>query len=458
MTEATDRPRDAGEVGATAPTSAESYRPLSLLAMAGFGLAVLYVLVVLIGAAVALLGREPWLMPNWTFFLPVAALVVCWAARTRIRDSEGTLSGLAFTTWGFRLTIVVGLTYAAYYSFTFFAIRLQATQCAGRFLEHIKQGHPEQAFLFAQGVDVPEVNDELRDTLQSRFNNPMRSPAMTGPFTHFRQMRFVRFIEMAGPETNITLRGVNDWQYEKGAYRVVLKYHVSNVLGEFELHVETFGRDAKPDEPKGRKWEVSIAQGLTDMVMNTLRLTPQGEELKNKSRMAQNFASAWVNLVNERKWDEAYLDTLKPSERSRVRGEPRAAGQNLASRQLIHRSDKFWAGKKQRDDIVKCIDQTFQPGIAGNPSVYLTLQEAMPLLRVHDGQTTVFVDVSLRYQDESSGQPLYIMEGRLAVSTQASDADTSLSVWRIESLDIESGRTPPASPPRARQAGPPGKR
>src|SRR5690349_6288502 len=82
-----------GELGTLAPAVTETYRPLSLLALAGFGLAVIYDLVVLIGAAVSLFSHIPWLMPGWTFLLPVAALILCWAARTRIRNSEDTLSG-----------------------------------------------------------------------------------------------------------------------------------------------------------------------------------------------------------------------------------------------------------------------------------------------------------------------------------------------------------------------------
>src|SRR5262245_26915993 len=150
MAEATDRPQapeqappdaviPAEQLGSSPP---EPYQPLSLLAMAGFGLAVVYCLVVVIGAAVALFSRTPWLMPYWTFLLPLAALVVCWAARTRIFNSEGTLSGIGFTTWGSRLAIVVGLTYGVYYGFTFLAVRFQAIDCVDRFIVQLQQGRP----------------------------------------------------------------------------------------------------------------------------------------------------------------------------------------------------------------------------------------------------------------------------------------------------------------------------
>lgn len=138
MAEATDRPQGA-ELDTMPGTSSESYRPLSLLALAGFGVAALYALIVLLGGVVSLFNRVPWLMPLWTFLIPFTVLVLCGAARTRIRNSEA-LGGLAFTAWGFRLTVVVALLYAVYYSVSFFAVSLQAKECAKQFFEQLKQG------------------------------------------------------------------------------------------------------------------------------------------------------------------------------------------------------------------------------------------------------------------------------------------------------------------------------
>ena len=176
-----------GERSALAPTATETYQPLSLLALAGFGLAVVYALVVVIGAAVALFGRIPWLMPSWTYLLPIAALILCGAARMRIRDSEGTMSGMAFTTWGLRLAVIVGLTYAAYNGATFFAVRGQAVDCADTFFEYLKRGELEQAYLFSMGIPAKDVDKaELRNMLESRFNTPKGPSGSVGDFSRFQ--------------------------------------------------------------------------------------------------------------------------------------------------------------------------------------------------------------------------------------------------------------------------------
>jgi hypothetical protein len=487
MAETTDRPQGVGpapsspEQGITTPdalgvpeTAPETYRPLSLLALAGFGLAVVYAAVVLIGAGVALFGRIPWLMPGWSFLLPLAALVLCWVAATHIRGSEGTLSGLAFTTWGIRLTILVALTYGAYYFATFFAVRGQAIECADRFFEQLKQGHNEQAFMLASGLPTKDVDSaELRNMIESQFNTPGAAPGAVGAFTRFCQAHYVRFIEMDGPNAKIDLRGVSEWEHSKGGYKVVLKYHIATALVDFEMNVETVGRDPKPGEPKGRQWQVTLPR---DEGPDPMKRTPLGEKLVDGSmRSAQRFVAGWVDKFNQKQWLEAYLDTLPPSERSRlVKGRSAlrflavspmsgvatlgllddacrdvlATGRELESRKLILLDPKtFWTGKQQRAEILQRVETTFKSAIGGSPGVSLNLLKAVPMLREIDGRTTVFFDAALNYYEDNSSKLQYTVQGQIAVTAPSSDADRS--DWRIESINVESGRTPP-EPPRSK--------
>lgn len=473
MAEATDRPHDTepaasnaasaeervstqpqplaaprGELGTRAPAATETYRPLSLLALAGFGIAVVYALVVLIGAAVALFSHIPWLMPFWTFLLPLAALVLCWAARSQIRDSEGTLSGLAFTTWGLRLAILVGLTYAAYYGATFFAVRGQAVDCADNFLEQLKQGREEQAFVLGLGIPVKEVdNADLRNTLELRYNMPSSAPGSVGELTRFRQAQYVRFIEMAGDKANITLKGVSEWGHSKEGYRVVLKYHVATAMIDFDLNLETIGRDSKPGEPKGRQWQVVVPKSDTAIPPESRKMTPHGEEVMKKIRTAERFASDWIEKINLQEGAKAAADTLPPSERSDV-AKLADAKKNLASGKLFRIDEnRFWAGKQQKDEIKQRIRNTFQ---RGSPPFMLSLAQVMPLVREQDDRMTALFDVNLRYGEASAVKTQFIVQGQLVVTTQEPDAANRSSAWQIEALDIDSGRTPPepSRPPK----------
>jgi hypothetical protein len=448
MAEATDHPQGAitpkAEIGAM-PAMSESYRPLSLLALAGFGVAVLYAFVVVLGGVVALINRVPWLMPMWTFIIPVAALVVCWAARTRIRDSEGTLSGLAFTTWGLRLALVVGLTYAAYYGSTFFAVRSQARACAEQFFDALEKKRPDKAFLLAMGAPMKGVEeDEMRDRLENLYNTP-QGPTGGGAYSRFRHSSFVRAIETADGEVGITPVGVTEWGYKDGGYRVVLKYHIATPLSELDVNVETFGRDSKPGEPRGRQWQVDLQKGQTGVVPSTLKLTSRGEDLRQAAQMAWSFASTWQDKINRLEWNEVYLDTRPPAEREQLRKEQPAGWQKLAESDLIRIDAKqFWTGKAQRDDILRHIRDTFR---GGKRTFTLRLQQAeMPVIHMSDGRVTARIDSQLTYLDAKGEKPKYVVEGQLVVSAAEDEAQRTPSAWRVEAIEPESGRTPPERP------------
>ena len=506
MAEATDSPHSTGEVPSGERVSAwpasaagagrelnslpatepEPYRPLSLLALAAFGAAVVYSLVVLLGGVVALLGNIPWLMPAWTFLIPIFILVLCWAARRRIRNREGTLSGLPFTVWGLRLTVVVGLTYAAYYGFTFFAVRLQAIDCANQFFEQLEQGRVERAFLIAMGVTVKDMDDaELRDLLEVRFNSSAGPPGSSSMYNKFRQAQFVRAIETSGRGTHVTPLGVVDWGYEKGGYHVTLRYHVVTSMAEFEMNVDTFGRDSKPDEPKGRQWLVAIQKGETLILPATLKFTRRGEDFTMLAKMAQSFVSAWQEKVNRQRWDEVYLDTLKPAERDRMRKGLQSAHlstvapvaglallsvytsasqdfqngrKKLPDGKLIQLDEKtFWTSKRERPAILQRIRHTFQPAPDGRAEFGLRLQQTqMPLSRSADGEVTILFDADLVYMEEGGGRSKYIIDGRVAVVADEKDGDRSPSVWRVQGIEISSGRTPPTMPEGTPPGRPPG--
>lgn len=435
MAETTDHPQVPPDavmsekaLAAPPPAPAETYQPLSLLAMAGFGLVVLYTLAVLIGGAISFMSRVPWLMPFWTFLVPLAVLIVCRAARTRILNSEGTLSGLAFTAWGSRLAILFSIPYAAYYIATFLAVRGQAIDCANEFFQRIKNGQLEQAFLSSQDIPVKGASSaELRDKIESRFNQT--GPGMmasVGKFTQFRQERFARFVEMDGGQASTGPTGVAVWEYTKGGYRVVLNYHVATSLVEFDMKVETFGRDPKPGEPKGRQWLVLLMRGETDVIRDSLKLTPRGVQFEQMTAKVQNFARDWVDKVSD-------VDALTPAERE-------------SYSKLIRGYDTFWAAnKKLHDDIAQRIRNTFQPSHGGKrPSFKLVLQSTgIPLLRESDGRTTAWIDVALRYFEEGLGIPRYVVNARLVLSTDSSAAADSPPVWRVDAIEIESGRTAP---------------
>jgi hypothetical protein len=447
-----------GELGAMPPITSESYRPLSLLALAAFGMSVVYTLLVVVGGVIALINHTPWLMPTWTFLLPLAVLLLCWVARNRIRNAEGALSGLAFTIWGVRLTIVVGLSYLAYFGFAFFAVYLQAQEYTSKFFEELKQGHSERAFLLATGIPPNDLDEaEMREMLAVRFNTPAGPGGASGPFTQFRQSQFVRTIEMSAAETRIVPKGAIDWGYGKGGYRVVLKYQVFTPLAEFEMSVETFGRDRKAGESnKGRQWQIIMQRGETGVLPASIKLTARGSDFMEKAKAAQGFTQSWQEKIVRQQWDEVYLDTLEPAERERARKDRSLNGRKkLAEGALIRIDDsKLWTSKRDRAAILARLQQTFRPRSDDKPVFQIRPQSTlMPLTRSEDGRVAILFDAQLTYLDEETDTPKYIAEGYIVASAEEGEGANVPSAWRIEGIEISSARTPSTMPASPRQPG-----
>ena len=165
MTEATDRAQDV-QAAASAPAAAPSgpdeaprpYSSVSFLAIGGFALAVGYGVVITTGALVALFYRMPWVLPVWSLAFPLAAVAVCWAARSRIANSEGTLTGLKLTSWGLYLSFGFGVVYGAYYAACYLSVTQMAKGFVNDWLEDLRKDELEKAFRLT--VPPPRPSDD----------------------------------------------------------------------------------------------------------------------------------------------------------------------------------------------------------------------------------------------------------------------------------------------------------
>ena len=247
----------------------KSYGSLSLLALGGLAVAVVYALVVLVGAAVALFNRMPWILPTWSLAVPVAAVVLCWAARVQIQNSEGALTGARLTVWGLWLSLAVGLLYAAYYSACYLSVTRMATTVADEMFDDIKNDRLDQAFLLGLPPPRPAADAGLRARLELEYD---RGRGGGGPFTTFRQSELVRQIEQGGGADQIECLGVKDWGSTAGGYQVQLVYRVSTPFAASEVLVTVIGVE---DDSGGRQWYVKTPQMTAPPV-----LTEEGRRMQ----------------------------------------------------------------------------------------------------------------------------------------------------------------------------------
>jgi hypothetical protein len=480
MAEATDRPAGSGEEAGlgTMPglSPPEVYRPLSLLALAGFGLAVLYAAVVGFSAVVALFNRQPLLLPLFLFLVPAVAFVLSWTARNRIRSSEGTRSGLGFTSWGIGLSLVCGLLYGAYYAATYFAVRQQASTLADQYFDLIRKDDLPRAFRL--GVEPwrrPADDAGLRDALEFEFNSPRKDRVS---WSGFRQSEFVELLQ--GQEVQVQPLGVTQWDYDKGGYFVHLRYRLRTpeVIGDALLVL--FGSEAPAGEYEGRQWQVLTNN--SGFIRETMRATPRGEHRLEVTQAARKDADEWShNLMTDpsRTWLVALPATQREAAvrafsrcgafsfptlaGAAVLGAARPADADLVVTRhafeagaLVH-DDKqtFRALERKRDDIARTVRLLFAPMPQRRRGRITLAQSVWFPWEEKDGVVRVSLEGQFMVLDEGLTTPQYNVDARLLMEATAA-ADKAPSDWRLRSVELISGHSAPQGLPGGLEPPPPG--
>src|SRR5205814_1503603 len=94
-----------------------------------------------------------------------------------------------------------------------------------------------------------------------------------GPLGQFRQHSLVRFVVQGGAETTVIPRGIRDWEYSSGGYKISEEFEVTTPSGTFLTIVIVHGKESQHKEFTGRQWSV-LWQEMRVLVAEP---TPLGE-------------------------------------------------------------------------------------------------------------------------------------------------------------------------------------
>jgi hypothetical protein len=490
MPDATDVPATGGEPasaasesittepgGALPPLSEpEPYRPLSLLAITALGIAAVYSAIIVFGGLFAIFTRTHWLLPTWTFGLPLLAAGAALIARFQIRRSEGTQSGLALTVWTFGLAFGVGFVlYGSYYLATYVRVRWQAQTFAEQWLKTVAQGKTEAAFfettkpprkiVLSPGDDNEDV--ALRRMLEL-VHNTSNDPARRAPFSGFSSLEFVRLLQAAGPDTKIELEGVKDWGYEKGGFSVTLAYRVTTDLASLPVQVKVLSA-----ESGGRQWQVLMEATGVSAETTFEFYTDKGKRFRLQNQIAESLAAAWVQALSRGDVDNACLATLDAKDRERYMPCPARFALGSAPAGLEYLQERrrfvagglvsagkteFWApdqelGKQSESEAKALFDPTPQ-----KPRTIRLNTGGFPKVTVDDKGLHLGYDVQILGKSKKDDDPPVVIEGRVVVGAgvaETSKERISPDSWRIEALELVRGRNMaqpqgPTAPPQRR--------
>lgn len=452
------------------PEPTEGYRPVSLLAGAAFVLACLYTAVIGIGAAAASFSRSPLLL-EWSFVLPAASLLLAWMARTHIVNSEGALTGLALTRWSVRLSIVVALSYGAYYIATRMAVGQQAHSFSQRWLQQLAKGELDQAFFESwQDQRKALAPERLREALERR-NVMTGGPDFTlgTTLSGFGQAEIVRLLQLAGDQARITFQGINRWNYEGGGYQVNLTYRVETPLARWNQAVTAFGRESRPPEPPGRQWSIKLeGTGPYDPAYDPNKpsipivFSGEGEAMKALGASAKWEANSWFDLVRSGRIAQAYQRYGPPEQRGQRAEAVQAGILMLAAGPMVRPEGVSWQDLVKwqsylQGDAIKADKDSFwavndEARAAASQEVRDLLAASAPrrqqatsiktansqvlLSRQSGKRTQLPIDFQMLFQRPLKGDLPILVEGRLILSAEDPKSDQPEIAWQVDGIEL----------------------
>jgi hypothetical protein len=440
----------------------QPYQSISLQAIIGFSLALFFSIAIALCAISGFIGGLPMLFPLWTILIPIGIGFLCVSAQSTVRASEGTLGGGRLAGVGLAFTLVSGLAYWSYYTATYLAYRQQSTG----FLE-------AEAFrLTLPASDRPPAGDGLRDKIETTKNGD--NPA--GPlFTRFSGSDFVRYIRLGGGAPKFSLVSASAPEFDKGVPRVQLVYQVDTPFASFQLDVPVQGYMTHVAEGVVRKWNV-IFPGVALKNPSSIAMTKQGDRVISLDMQSKAFYMRWLHkAVPMTDPEGAYRETLPAAEQAKpipevpaflavsgsgplalsIPGElndyKNGPGAFFAG-DLVRADDKtFWAAGSSKELMIAEVKSQFQAGVAVSEWLKPVTQSPTSPLVIPQCQLT---DDKVRFSyDMQAVFPNRFLVGctlTVEAPIPAGWDGTAPLTWRVVSLDLVRGRTPP--PPNRKSA------
>jgi hypothetical protein len=314
------------------------YKPLSLLAVAGLALAAGYTALLLIGAVSAQFKGEPFFEPffigAWAIVLPIGGAVLSGLALWEIYSSEGTRAGMVLARWGLGLSLVTGLGYFTYQTFTELAILQQAN----RFL--LEKDEASGFFPRLQGTDAdvrtafgytrgdfadrsvrPDSAEEIKQLDLPTSNNPR------GLLTQFLESSLVRAVRIAAPgSVKIAPGSVLNWAFDNRAYQITRIYRIATDEAVYEVPITVWSIEPLAEGEK-RRWKVDW-QPYYGVPLQPLSRTELGKKRQVLRQRALEFLSysqtGWFSILKRREALEVYLGTRPAADRNELRAKAAA--------------------------------------------------------------------------------------------------------------------------------------
>jgi hypothetical protein len=197
----------------------------------------------------AFIQKKP-LLQDWMLAFPVLAILLCFAARRTIQNSEGTrtsvLYGIDLVKVAFWISLILGLCYAAYLIAVAFAIRRDARTEVEKWMEYVNKSEEE---------DVTKAF--LRTVPPGARQDPDIKRARRDEFLMFRNSDLLRISQRNKGELKYEQDSVA-WAYKPGMTEALVTGTVTCPEGKFPISVSLKGLEgvSSAEGGGGRQWMI----------------------------------------------------------------------------------------------------------------------------------------------------------------------------------------------------------
>lgn len=229
------------------------YAPLSWLAVAAVAVGGAFTVVLLFLWVVSVRENKSQYMPL-LLAVPLAGVLLAFAARRSIRTSEGARAGTQLADTGWWLCVVSGGCYAAYLLAVDFSVRSDAERQLVQWASELAKGNPDNP-------DDPAVRDAFYKTMEpaNQASPELRNPKIfqaryAGPFAVFRQTNLLLIAARNRDSAVITPKGLQGWEQTEEALTCEAVADLTCAEGQFPLVV----RMKSVVTDKARQWQISV--------------------------------------------------------------------------------------------------------------------------------------------------------------------------------------------------------
>jgi len=229
------------------------------MAVAAVCVALVYVLL-LVGLGLGANAKKLPLVEIWLFGIAGLGVVLAFAARVRISNSEGTLTGIPYASAAWWVCVVGGLAYMAYFLTLEWTVRADAERALNEWTTQLKAANPNdpddeafnQAMLF---MLPPNERVQAKDNLRLVKQNFGATPA----YTSFRHSDLFPLLQRNKGQCEFVPQGLRSWKPGSGKLECDLSVLLRTPEGEFPMSVPM---QAALDKDSKRHWQILRTEGF----------------------------------------------------------------------------------------------------------------------------------------------------------------------------------------------------